>query len=238
MKETDIRDRIQLANMVFGQIGIRFNLLGIETLPNSSGYWNIVVNEWTGALWWRRKSVSRQVQNLIQAYNVSGCINLYFVGDIRKGAGNNDSPNGFQLPGCMFVKSGSADQTLAHEFGHMLGLWDCYDYYSFYEDDDGDGQSLQVPDPDLPISSSRFQSRPRDWGDETGRGFYASTDTYRRVLQQFIMFGAGIEYHYNFDMPDGTVECLNNNNHSEVGFGFGEIGAANVKPTSEGVYAK
>ena len=39
-------------------------------------------------------------------------------------------------------------------------------------------------------------------------------------------------------MPDGTVECLNNNNHSEVGFGFGEIGAANVKPTSEGVYAK
>ena len=237
MDDDEIRDRIQLANLIFEQVGIRFNLLGVEVLPESSEYWNIVVNEWTGILWRRKRNLSRQVRSLVQAHNVSGCINLYFVGDIIKGAGSNDSPNGFRLPGCVFVKSGSADQTLAHEFGHMLGLSDCYDYYSFSEGDGG-GLSLQVPDANQPISSSRIQSRPNDWGDETGRGFYATTDTYRNILQQFLMYGVGIEYHYNFDIPDGAVECINNNNHPELSIGAGAIGATNIKSTNEGVYAQ
>ena len=159
---------------------------------------------------------------------------MYFVGDIIKGAGDDSSPDGFRVPGCVFMKSGSADQTLAHEFGHMLGLWDCYDRYRVSDDED----PLVVPNCDLPISASRFQSRPCDWGGETGRGFYASSDTYRSILKQFLMYGEEIEYHYSFDIPDGAVECLNNNNPPEVSFGFGEIGATNIKPTNEGVYAQ
>ena len=182
----------------------------------------------------RRMVVSSQVRSLVQAHNVSGCINIYFVGDIRKGAGGDGSPNGFRLPGCVFLKSDSADLTLAHELGHMLGLWDCYDRYKFPDDED----PLEVSDADLPISASRFQSRPRDWGAETGRGFYASTDTYRSVLLQFLMFGEEIEYHYNFDIPDGAVECINNNNRSELSIGASEIGATSIKTTNEGVYAK
>ena len=234
MKGKDIRDRIQLANLIFGQVGIRFNLLEIEALPNSSEYWNIVVNERVGLWPFRRTVLSSQVRSLIQDHNVSGCINMYFVGDIIKGAGDDSSPDGFRVPGCVFMKSSSADQTLAHEFGHMLGLWDCYDRYRGSDDED----PLVVPDVDLPISASRFQSRPCDWGSETGRGFYASSDTYRSILNQFLMYGEEIEYHYNFDIPDGAVECLNNNNPPGVSFGFGEIGATNIKPTNEGVYAQ
>ena len=161
MKEEDILKRIKLANYIFRQIGIRFNLLGIETLPNSAEYWNIVAHEWEYQLWRRKMVVSSQVRSLVQAHNVSGCINVYFVGDIQKGAGSNDSPNGFRLPGSVLVKSGSSAQTLAHELGHALGLSDCYDHYSFSEGDGG-GPPLQVENPDLPISKARFRSRPRD----------------------------------------------------------------------------
>ena len=52
------------------------------------------------------------------------------------------------------------------------------------------------------------------------------------------MYGEVSEWRYNFDIPDDAVRCLNNNNHQEVSFGFGEIGATNLKPTNEGVYAK
>ena len=206
-------------------------------LPNSSEYWNIVAHERVGLWPFRRTVVSSQVRTLIQAHNVSGCINVYFVGGIRKGAGNEDRPNGFSVPGGVFVKSETPDLTLAHEFGHMLGLRDCYDIYKATDDENSDEEPLVVSDVELPISASRFQSRPRDWGNETGRGFYASTDTYRSILMQFLMFGEGMECRYNFDIPDGMVECLNNN-HGEVSCGFGKIGATSIKPTNEGVYAK
>ena len=52
------------------------------------------------------------------------------------------------------------------------------------------------------------------------------------------MFGAEIEGNYNFDIPDGAVECVNNNNNSELSVGVGAIGATGINPTNEGVYAK
>ena len=128
--------------------------------------------------------------------------------------------------------------TLAHELGHALGLWDCYDTYKAPEEEDSDEDPLKITDAKLPISASRFQSSQCDWGHETGRGFYASTDTYESILQQFLMYGEEIENHYNFDIPDGAVECLNNNHHQDVSRGFGEIGATNMKQTNEGVYLR
>ena len=240
MKDKDILHRVHMANVIFRQAGIRFNLLGIETLPDSSQYWNIGLNEWTGWLWWRRRVTSSQVRTLMNDHNVSGCVNMYFVGRISDVAEDKDNGiNGFCLPGCVFVQAQCPEHTLAHELGHALGLWDCYDRYVPRLSENEYGPPMEVPDADLPISAARFQSHPRDWGDETGRGFYEQTDTYRGILKKFIMYGnEDLFYDYGYDIPDDMVECLNNNNHQRVGFGFGGIGAANVNETNEGVYAR
>ncbi len=146
---------------------------------------------------------------------------------------------GCQISGGVFISNKCSDHTLAHELGHALGLWDCYDSYSSLRDQNSGLPPLEVKDPDLPISPSRFQSRPRDWGDETGRGFYALSDTYRSVIKQFLMYGDDdFIPHYSYDIPDGAVECINNNNHQKPSRGFGGIGAVNVRSTNEGVYAE
>ena len=235
-----VRNYVQFANFIFRQIGVRFNLLGIETLPNSAEYWNIVMNEWTGVSLWRRKSVSSQVRSLMRDNNVSGCINVYFVGNISMDVdGESRELGGCQISGGVFISNKCSDHTLAHELGHALGLWDCYDSYSSLRDQNSGLPLLEVKDPDLPISPSRFQSRPRDWGDETGRGFYALSDTYRSVIKQFLMYGDDdFIPHYSYDIPDGAVECINNNNHQKPSRGFGGIGAVNVRSTNEGVYAE
>ena len=235
-----VRNYVQFANFVFRQIGVRFNLLGIETLPNSAKNWNIVMNEWTGVSLWRRKSVSSQVRSLMRDNNVSGCINVYFVGNISMDVdGESRELGGCQISGGVFISNKCSDHTLAHELGHALGLWDCYDSYSSLRDQNSGLPPLEVKDPDLPISPSRFQSRPRDWGDETGRGFYALSDTYRSVIKQFLMYGDDdFIPHYSYDIPDGAVECINNNNHQKPSRGFGGIGAVNVRSTNEGVYAE
>jgi hypothetical protein len=240
VKEDDIHHQVHMANVIFRQAGIRFNLLGIETLPDSSQYWNIGLNEWTGWLWWRRRVTSSQVRTLMHDHNVSGCINMYFVGRISDVAEDKDNGiNGFCLPGCVFVKVQCPDHTLAHELGHAMGLWDCYDRYVPRLSENEYGPPMEVPDADLPISGNRFQAHPHDWGDETGRGFYELTDTYRSILKKFIMYGnEDLFYDYGYDIPDDMVECLNNNNHQRVSFGFGGIGASNVSETNEGVYAR
>ena len=236
----DVRHYVQFANFVFRQIGVRFNLLGIETLPNSAEYWNIVMNERTGVSVWRRKSISSQVRSLMRDHNVIGCINVYFVGNISMDEdGESRELGGCQIPGGVFISNKCSDHTLAHELGHALGLWDCYDSYSSLRDQNSGLSPLEVTDPDLPISSSRFQSRPRDWGGETGRGFYALSDTYRNVIKQFLMYGTeDFIPHYSYDIPDGAVKCINNNNYQKPSIGFGGIGAVNVRSTNEGVYAE
>ena len=170
----------------------------------------------------------------------SDCINVYFVGNICMDVdGESRELGGCQISGGVFISNKCSDHTLAHELGHALGLWDCYDSYSSLRDQNSGLPPLEVKDPDLPISPARFQARPRDWGDETGRGFYALSDTYRSVIKQFLMYGDDdFIPHYSYDIPDGAVECINNNNHQKPSRGFGGIGAVNVRSTNEGVYAE
>ena len=89
---------------------------------------------------------------------------------------------------------------MAHEIGHALGLEDCYS-----ENDDVAPPVLVASGNDS-IGVSFFSNAGRDWGPESGRGFYPADATIRSILSEFAMYGADIGD--LLDIPSGAVYSL------------------------------
>ena len=77
----------------------------------------------------------------------------------------------------------------------------------------------------------------RDWGRESGRGFYSPIDRRVEIGTRMLMYGFDAGFSH-WDIPDGMVESL---------FGYGDnpfitvnarVGADHIKKTNAEVYTK
>ena len=193
-KWTDRKIRKQFAdvNRIYAQAGIVFDLLEIRNDLPSSIPWKLpLYRDRTGSV------LSDEARMMFDHYKpawwqFSGdCIEVYFGGSFT-----DDDALGLWTEFGIFMSQRATANTLAHELGHALGLFDCYESVS----------GVEMADMPL-VGRWYFSVTSRDWGRETGRGFYRKSDRYKRLIRCLLMHGYAALRNGD-DMPDLTFRGL------------------------------
>lgn len=239
-KSQEIQDCLDEANWIFQQVGIRFEVLGPVEYGLPSESWTVgktvnVSNSFGGV----SEVIAPDAVQLLgyfqnkPDYVTNDCIEVYFTGAITE-----DGVAAYSSRLRIVVSRLCSAFGFAHELGHALGL---NDSYPTMEEDRGDDfppvLEHRILDAGRPVDRLYFCNGARDWGRESGRGFYSSLD--RRVVigAQMLMYGFDAGFS-RWDIPNGMVESL---------FGYGDnpfitvnvkVGADHIKKTNAEVYTK
>ena len=119
---------------------------------------------------------------------------------------------------------------LAHELGHALGLLDIY--YVVLKDGNGIERPIGMKERDDVVRSGHFYAGSRDWGDETGRGFYGKNDTLARIIDRLLMYGH--EHEWTGDIPDWRVFGLSKTPKK----GHRKVGASEIEENDRKVFTR
>ena len=125
---------------------------------------------------------------------------MYFIGEISDQAARAIWCDGY---GIVFSKDADGF-TLAHELGHALSLYDCYPKVQLSAEQDY--EMVYIQRYNNPVDR-RTLIGDRDWGLETGRGFYEQEDTYGKVLSVLLMYGYDDVVPF-MDIPDNQAYSL------------------------------
>jgi hypothetical protein len=87
------------------------------------------------------------------------------------------------------------------------------------------------------VTSEFFANRIRDWGVESGRGFYEMSDTMSAVMSRLLMFGEDV-INESIDIPDGAVYSLKRKATSPLHTFFSSVGVDNMKTNITEVYSR
>ena len=228
-KTSDIQTRIDMANDIFSQVGISFDLLSTEYNFCSETNWNMQVTrkerDAEGNL---NSYMTHQTTALLDHYQTNDCIEVYFLGNFI-----GESTRAFHGDSGIAVSRTAEVKALAHEIGHALGLMDCYPYV-YYEVTNTTVQVL-LPDYHGPVNRSSLVGM-YDWGAESGRGFYEVEDTHGVVYEKYLM--CGYDEVLAKDIPDGQVYSLKKGALSTNDTWYVEIGAEGIKTNNLEVYTK
>ena len=158
---SDIPNLLSGANRIWTQAGVRFELGSVSFVTNTA--WLTHVSQ---SNYWP------SVEQMCNYTNNTGGLELYIV-DNLSGA------NGLFTPGGLVIRSTARADTVAHEFGHAMGLKDIYPASR----DDGSS----------PVSGVATKDRlPRDWGTNTSEAYYPEGMLQTTILPLLIMNGAGV----------------------------------------------
>lgn len=223
--ETITRD-VWWVNAIYSQVGIRFTWDGHLTVITKKNAWNIVedaivTNENNEV----RRVVSDQLRDVLGSYTSNDCVEVYYVGSVTDCGGRIMDPSAVWTPYGIAVEKDAPSNALAHELGHALGLEDCYSEW-------GD---LKLPIADNAVDMLFFGSDDGDWGLESGRGFYESSDTCQAVMQRLLMYGTGDG---GLDVPDGDVVSFEEYPGTDVDIKFSKVGAKYIKSHNSEVYSR
>ena len=237
---SEIQDCLDEANWIFQQVGIRFEVLGPVEYGLPSESWAVgktvkVSNSFGGVSEVIAPDAARLLgyfQNKSD-YVTNDCIEVYFTGAITE-----DGVAAYSSRLGIVVSRLCSAFGFAHELGHALGL---NDSYPTMEEDRGDDfppvLEHRILDAGRPVDRLYFCNGARDWGRESGRGFYSPIDRRVEIGPRMLMYGFDTGPSH-WDIPDGMVESL---------FGYGDnpfitvnarVGADHIKKTNAEVYTK
>ena len=224
-QDSSIRMHIDLANLVFAQVGIAFCLTNITHNVGTSADWDFVCSEMVKDDAGNDVEVlNDQAKSLLNTYSAGDCIEIYYAGDIR---GCSDTPDvstrAFQSKRGILIGSKVRMRDVVHELGHALGLDDCYVEFS----------EAVLQGRQNAITSLQFQNGNIDWGIETGRGFYERNDTVETVIMSLLMYGNSGDY--GFDIPAGKIKALPEGGKQAT---YVAVGANDVSDNESEVYSQ
>jgi len=222
---SDVEERIALANKVFSQVGVDFQLVGVEHGVGSGDDWTFIESEdHVDSIGRRIKTISHQARRLFALSSTNAPeIAIFFLGDIvsRKKA------SALSHHKWIVVGRRASAVAPAHELGHVLGLDDCYVMTAAGE---------LIVDGDKPVQRGTFSTSGQDWWRESGRGFYSLADELATMAEQLLMYG--VDSGIGRDIPGLWFRSLRRDTLLEDDTVEAPVGALYIKHNSEEVYRK
>jgi hypothetical protein len=222
----EIEDQVGFANLIYRQIGIKFNLVSTTRNVGTTNDWHIQPTYTIPIL--GIEMLTSDFSSLLDTYSSNDCVEVYCLGKfIEMNAWGLWTRKGIAL--C----KDSPSTVLAHELGHALGLKDCY-----VDKKNGQEVAIVMSNAESPIGSDMFGNVAVDWCAGSGRGFTESSDTRRKPIMNLLMHGRAKEYSSNgYDIPSGTVKALQENSSAGTDVDHVDVGAEQIKPSNTGVYS-
>ena len=223
----EIEDQVGFANLIYRQVGIKFNLVSTTRNVGTTNDWHIKPTYKIPIL--GIEMLTSEFSSLLDTYSSNDCVEVYCLGKfIEMKAWGLWTRKGIAL--C----KDSPSTVLAHELGHALGLKDCY-----VDKKNGQEVAIVMSNAESPIASDMFGSVPVDWCAGSGRGFTEASDTRRKSIMNLLMHGCAKEYASNgYDIPSGTVKALQENSSAGTDVDHVDVGAEQIKPSNTGVYSQ
>ncbi len=197
----NIHAMFDTVNEVYAQVGIAFNLISVENVISATNHWCLAITRTEiGQDGKHNITFTDEAWELLNHYTAGDCVEVYFIGEISDQAARAIWCDGY---GIVFSKDADGF-TLAHELGHALSLYDCYPKVQLSAEQDY--EMVYIQRYNNPVDR-RTLIGDRDWGLETGRGFYEQEDTYGKVLSVLLMYGYDDVVPF-MDIPDNQAYSL------------------------------
>ena len=196
-----------------------------------TNFWNLTIAEQErndkGELY---DAFTDEAWELLNHYSSNDCIELYFLGEILDSDAVAMWCDGYGI----VVGRDFNDLSVAHELGHALGLDDCF---PLYQKKVGERYVVTYMHCyNRLVDSGTFLVGSKDWGCETGRGYYDNHDSHRVILEQLLMYGYGEKWHV--DIPDSKVLSLRKETTNSFDTVYSDVGASGIKKSNPEVFSR
>ena len=225
--DDQIEEQIGFANLIFRQVGIRFDLMSTTRNIGSDDDWSFDPDFSIPFVEGSFSSI--RARSLMNTYQDNDCVEVYFVGvfqDSRAVAVTSDSG--------ILMSLKANRNCLAHELGHALGLSDIYN--GGY---DSEGSFVPMRDYQKPVSRDMTEDTYRDWIDGSDCGFYPRMTVLGDAVRSLIMCGYSSKDPASArDIPSGRIKGARLPSASADSLPFVSVGADGIYQTDEEVFSK
>ena len=225
--DDEIEEQIGFANLIYRQVGIKFNLVSTTRNVGTTEDWDIQPIYKIPIL--GIEMLTSDFSRILDTYTSNDCVEVYCFGRfVDTKVWGVWTRKGIAL--CKHCPS----TVLAHELGHAFGLQDCY-----VEKKDDQEVAIVMANADSPIGSDMFGNVAVDWCAGSGRGFAESSDTRRTSIMNLLMHGCARKQARNgFDIPAKTVKALHVNSSDGTDVNYVDVGVEQMEHSNEEVYSQ
>ena len=225
--DDEIGEQIGFANLIYRQVGIKFNLVSTTQNVGTADDWSIEPIYRIPLI--GVETLSSAFRGLLDSYSGGDCVEIYFLGKFQ-----GTRALALWTEYGIAVTKRCPQNVLAHELGHALGLRDCYVNRKI-----GQNVSIVMSNADSPIASDMFGKVAVDWCAGSGRGFTESSDTRGKTIMNLLMHGCVEEYSLNGrDIPSSTIKALHENSSTGTDADYVDVGAEQINPNNAEVYSR